>query len=232
MLYRQWMFAGYIGLGLILMSLLIAATFPRKMNAMPDGFFTPIIAFEFIETQEEVRQFFGPMDSAETLKRIEAMNRGNRFDYFYIVLYGPFLISILRTLSIQEKSPVYLQLMILPLLAMTGDFLENRQLFAITSGLVALEPIDQHLATLHWTTWMKWGSLTIFFAALIPYFRHQNRFGKIYVLLASSALVLGLVALIQRSVVNEIFALLIIGLFVLLLIYSQLRIIHYKRMGQ
>lgn len=48
---RPFIKAGIVGLLVIVMSIVLLAVFPSKAVRLPDGFFTPIIAFEFIETK-------------------------------------------------------------------------------------------------------------------------------------------------------------------------------------
>jgi len=48
---RPFLKVGYVGLLVIIMSVTLVIIFPSKASKMPDGFFTPIIAFEFIQTK-------------------------------------------------------------------------------------------------------------------------------------------------------------------------------------
>jgi hypothetical protein len=49
---------GYLGLVVIMMSVLFLFIFPPKAPSLPEGFLTPIIAFEFIQTKTEVMEMF------------------------------------------------------------------------------------------------------------------------------------------------------------------------------
>ena len=47
-----------IGLAVLALSVMLQTTFPKEAAWMPEGFSSPVLAFEFLQTNEEVKQFF------------------------------------------------------------------------------------------------------------------------------------------------------------------------------
>jgi hypothetical protein len=69
---------GYLGLAVIMMSVLLLFIFPSKAPSLPEGFFTPIIAFEFVQTSTEVIEMFGSDNITMRNEMTRAMDLGNR----------------------------------------------------------------------------------------------------------------------------------------------------------
>lgn len=209
---------GFLGIGVILMSLVLMAVFPTTAPWMMDGFFTPIIAFEFIGTTEEVFQFFGSPDSPEYDPMIEAMDLGNRLDFIYMVLYSLFLLLFARQCVKLTGNRLFYLSMGLALVVLIGDFLENLQLLEITSKLSSGN-FEEELQYLRIFTWQKWGGLTVYFVTLLPYFFEGGPFSKILSGMGVGLFVFGEIAYMHRSVLNEILGLSIAVMFVLMIIY-------------
>ena len=92
-MHRPFLNVGYIGLLVFGMSLILLMVFPSAASRLPDGFFTPVIAFEFVQTRVEVFQMFLQTNGAVRKDLVDAMNLGNRLDYIYMVLYTLFLMG-------------------------------------------------------------------------------------------------------------------------------------------
>jgi hypothetical protein len=86
--------SGYLGLAFIIMSVLLLFVFPTKAPSLPEGFCTPIIAFEFIQTKTEVIEMFGGENITMRNEMARAMDLGNRLDYVYMCLYSAFLLMV------------------------------------------------------------------------------------------------------------------------------------------
>lgn len=69
---------GYLGLSVILMSLVLLMVFPSQAPWMMDGFFTPILAFEFVASKSEISQMFGFSGALDQQRFVAAMDLGNR----------------------------------------------------------------------------------------------------------------------------------------------------------
>lgn len=216
--------SGVVGLLVVAMSIGLLAVFPSTAPNMPEGFFTPIIAFEFIQTRAEVFGMFTQADGAESVNEtmIAAFDLGNRLDYIYMGLYSVFLVLFSLTCARISGKKYFYAATALSLVVLAGDALENIQLLGITSylknGLNSGE-LETHLGLLYRFTWMKWGGLAAIFLVLAPWFLRGGRFSKAIGLSAIACAGLGLAAFFHRSVITEIFGLSVGVMFLLMIIY-------------
>jgi len=214
---KPFIIPGYIGMTVLLMSVLLMVVFPSQVSQIPDGFFTPIIAFEFIETSEEVHAFFGTAGSQDYEETLRKMNIGNQLDFIYLALYGIFLIAFSFQMYTLSGNRWYLLGIVTSLVVMAGDILENVQLLGITSRL-STGDFDQQLALLQIFTWLKWGGLVVTFLILAPFVRTMNRIGKATSVVILLSLVLGITALMNRGVATELFSVSVAAVFLLMII--------------
>jgi len=215
---RPFLKIGFIGVAVVVTSIVLMIVTPSKAPWMMDGFFTPIIAFEFIETPKEVLQLFGPMNSPEQQEMVRAMNLGNRLDFVYMLLYSTFLLAFSVKCARETGVKRYYVGTFTSIFVLASDFLENLQLLGITSKLQT-GGFEQHLAYLRVFTWLKWGGIAVTFLLLLPYFVRGNLYSKIVGGFVTVPFILGLLAYFHRSVLNELFALSVAATFVLLIAY-------------
>lgn len=215
---RPFFVSGLIGIAVILVSLLSLTVFPQSSPGQIEGIRTPIIAFEFAETVEEINTLFGLSGSLERADMVRKMDQGNTLDFLYMLLYSGFLISF--AIGANKQRPMQLLIMAvgLALLALVGDVLENLQLFQITNNLASGNFVDS-LTRLHWFTWLKWGSLMFYFLVIGVWFWGNGRFGKIIAAVADLTFLLGLFALITRGFITELFTLSVAFTFLLMIIF-------------
>jgi hypothetical protein len=158
---------GYLGLAVMMMSVLLLFVFPPKAPSLPEGFFTPIIAFEFIQTKTEVIEMFGGENITMRNEMARAMDLGNRLDYAYMCLYSAFLLMVSVTCARLSKNKYYYTGMVLALAVLAADALENVQLLGITVN-IATGNFDYQLRLLHLFTWIKWGGIALIFLLCLP----------------------------------------------------------------
>ena len=209
---------GYVGLAVIAMSVVLLWVFPAKAPLLPQGFFTPIIAFEFVQTPDEVFQMFGGADPIVRSEMKDAMDLGNRLDYIYMCLYSMFLALFSITCARISKDSYYYIGAALAFVVLAGDAMENVQLIGITANLTTGD-IAPYLGLLHMFTWIKWGGLALIFLILFPWFFKNGLFSKIIGAFGIISFILGIGAFLHRSMVNEIFSLSIALIFMLTIIY-------------
>ena len=217
---RLFLLSGLLGLGALLMTAFLWLIGPRQMGPMPPGFVTPIMAFEFVADPAEVGHLFSVAGA------VAAMDRVNRWDFLYMALYNGFLIAFALACARRTGNRYFYAVAALPLLIWIADALENVQLLAITGVLAAdeVEPVvDQLLPLLdrlRLFTWLKWGGLALYFVLLWPYFRGlQGRARWIGVVGLLPAL-LAVAALFSRGLANELMALAIGMMFLVLTVYA------------
>ncbi len=215
---RPFLKAGYVGALVIVLSIILLIIFPSKAPKLADGFFTPIIAFEFIETPAEVFQMFVSTDGTVRQTMVDAMDLGNQLDFIYMFLYSLFLLMFcLKCAEISSKKYYYIGAVI-ALAVLAADALENIQLLGITANLETGD-FKQHIAWLHLFTWIKWGGIAAIFLVLFFWFINGGIFSKIIGITGVLSFVSGLLAFLNRSVLNEIFGLTVAVMFIMMILY-------------
>jgi hypothetical protein len=200
------------------MSVMLVIIFPSKASKMPDGFFTPIIAFEFIQTKAEVFQLFVSTDGVVHRSMIEAMNLGNQLDYIYMCLYSFFLLMFCVTCAGLSEKKFYYIGAVISLAVLAGDAMENVQLLGITAGIESGD-FDAQLNLLYLFTWIKWGGIAAVFLVLVPWFAKGGLFSKTIGMMGSVTAALGVLAFLNRSMITEIFSLGVGLMFLFMIIY-------------
>lgn len=199
-------------------SLFLTTLFPSEAAWMPEGFTVPIIAYEFLLTNAEVSQFFGP-PSAQRAEWVAGMYKGHQWDSLYLVLYSVFL-ALWGAYAVQQtRQKWFYAVSLLAILAAVSDIFENRQLVAILE-ILDTSKFDNELSRLFIFTWLKWGSLAIALAGLSLFTKQRGWLGKIHLGIGVLTLILGVVAFFNRSVVTSWFTVGITMQFLLLIILS------------
>jgi hypothetical protein len=222
---RPFLLAGIIGLGVVLCSVVLILVFPGKAGKLPDGFFTPIIAFEFMQTPQEVIDLFGPPETIQHEYLVKAMDLGNRIDFLYMILYSAFLFAFCMKVAALRGKGIYKLGGILALVILAGDLLENLQLLGITS-LLGTGDFTRELFLLRVFTWQKWGGIVLVFILLLPHFIRDGRLSRAIGAFSVLSAVLAPAAFLHRGVLNEIFSLSVMVVFLLMISYSFL----YRRL--
>ena len=216
---RPFLKIGFLGLLVIGMGSVLLMVFPSKAPWMMDSFFTPIIAFEFIQSQSEVYQFFGLPGSPDQLSMIKAMDLGNRLDYVFMVLYASFLFFFSFVCAKNTEQRYYYVACILSFVILVADIMGNIQLLRITAKITHHD-FGKELLFLHWFTWIKWGGIIIIFLILAPYFFMGRVYSKLIASIGISSFILYVFAYFNRSVLNELLGLSVSLMFLLMIVYS------------
>jgi len=210
--------ASYIGIILIILGLVIFAVSPRKAYSLPNGFVTPITAFEFSQEKNEVEGIFKKDENSLDLNKIYSMDETNYLDFAFMILYSSFLFAFIYYYYKNTKALIFLlALLIIPLI-LIGDFLENINLLMITKSLRTNADFESNLYYLFYCTWLKWGGLGIIFL-IIGLTIESLLFFKVTFI---ATFITGAGAFIYRSAFNEVFSILVLISFILLVIYAWL----------
>ena len=218
---------GFLGLLVMGMSLVLLMVFPSKAPWMMDGFFTPIIAFEFVQSPGEVYRLFGlsgsldqlSMTQSMTQSMIKAMDLGNKLDYIYMVLYTCFLFFFSFVCAKKTGQRLYYAASLLSFVVLIADALENIQLLRITAKITR-QDFGKEIFFLHCFTWIKWGGITIVFLILAPYFFKGKTLSKGITAIGISSFILSILAYLNRSVLNELMGLSVALMFLMMIVYS------------
>lgn len=218
---RPFLFPAAIGVVVIIMSVVLLFVFPRNAPQLPPGFMSPIIAFEFAETEAEVKGLFGEEGSAAFTRNTNAMNKGNELDYIYMILYSLFLLMFCIRLYWQTGESFFLLVAFLSPLILAGDVLENIQLLSITRKIYH-QSIAVELAQLHLWTWIKWGGLSLSFLCLSPFFIKNGGLSRFIGYFGIVTFVLAVSSYFYRPYLRELFSFSVALMFIFMILFSFL----------
>lgn len=176
---RPFLISAIIGIGVIIISLVLMLTGPQETGPMADGFFTPIIAFEFASDVHDVNLIFYSDDSQLIETAISSITFGTRLDFLFMVLYGAFLLAFSLTCASLTGNRLFYLPAFLAILTALFDLLENLQLLSIMQQLGSGNFTTQ-IDYLHLFTWLKWGTLSAIFLLLIPFFQKAGVFSHFF----------------------------------------------------
>ena len=206
--------SGLLGLGAVVMSLILTLIGPRETGPLPDGFITPVVAFEFAESAAEVATLFEPEGSAA------AMDRLNRWDFLFMALYSLFLTTFALAAALDSgRFTLWFAAALAPLILL-ADVMENVQLLNLTTQLSLGGGMESALDRLHLFTWLKWGGLAVYFLLIGNYFREQSGIWRFVWVLAGAPAILALWAFLRRGPTHELMALSIGILFLVLTLFA------------
>lgn len=75
------------GLTTLVIALLIIPIFPIYAEGDIPGYPTPIYAFEFSRTEADLLAVFGHSTDAGWARRLDMMDQGNHWDFFFMTAY-------------------------------------------------------------------------------------------------------------------------------------------------
>ena len=212
---RFFLLSGIIGIGALAMTLFLSLIGPRQTGPLPDGFLTPVMAFEFAESEAEVYRLFEPEGSAA------GMDRVNRWDFLYMALYSSFIGIFALAAARRTGRLLFYAAAVLALVILLADAMENIQLLGLTYRMqLDGGSLAATLDRLRLYTWLKWGGLAIYFLLIAPYFYTQSGAWRWVWLVALLPAFFASAALLTRGMANELMALSIGFLFLLLTVYA------------
>ena len=139
----------------MILGVVILFTFPLSAD-LSEGFRTPIIAFEFAQTEGDL-SFLSGNSEINRLNR-EKMDAGHFWDMGFPFAYGGFLALMLLQIAIDGHRFAWLGV-VFALSIVPFDINENLTLLQITKALENSDSIETLLLELHIATWLKWGAI-------------------------------------------------------------------------
>jgi len=157
-------FTLFVGVLTIAYTVFLGTLFPTDA-VLSEGFNTPIIAFEFAKTAEDIAFLAGNEEPAVTHRA--KMDAGNGYDMAYPFLYGGLLALLMLRLA-RNGQPLAWVGFAFALAIIPADINENLVLLEITKSMAQGGNGADLLAGLHVATWAKWGAIAAvqFVAAL------------------------------------------------------------------
>ncbi len=216
-----------LGLGTLILGGILNIVYPAEIAWMPEGFFSPITAFEFLQTESEVMKFFGEAGPRQD-KWISEMNNGHRIDYFFLVIYCSFIISSAWYYIQKTRSKWLLGIVVLSVIAGVSDVFENLQLTQIGNSLTT-QNFGDSLHYLFIFTWLKWGSLAFALLGLAICSMKYSWLGRAFAIVSVITILLGVLSFITRSEMTTYFTLGILVQFSLLFILGILLVYRNRQ---
>lgn len=130
---NHWRICFILGLAVIAVSIFIFPAFPQEMAYKSTT--TPVYAFEFATSQEDLIAVFGEAGDPERPARIAAMDAGNHIDFGYMLFYSLFIASFFVAVRSQKGGNMWLVFATLGLAAGLSDLIENMILLQITENI-------------------------------------------------------------------------------------------------
>ncbi|MCB1165001.1 MAG: hypothetical protein KDK33_02535 [Leptospiraceae bacterium] len=216
------------GIILLILAIIIQLFSPKGMK-LQEGFSTPIIAFEFVRTPEQVYSLFGleikphqPVERCDEFPSrsqywITAMDAINQLDAPFMLIYSGFIAFLAAFRFGKQKRRLLYAVLGLAATAFVFDLLENIALLSIADALkycknwspIHNEPeqIRSWLQTLVIATHVKWAAIPLSFA-LMQWAEEPSGFRKwarrVNTALAVSALIAWVIAIPFPGIANEI----------------------------
>lgn len=218
--------ARILGIALLVCAGVLMFINPKPENNLPPGFYTPIIAFEFIQSKQEILNFFKVTDEASYESN---MLLGNYIDYIFMVLYSCLLLYIAVGIKkITHAKTMYLA-MFFCMTMLIADAMENYQIYQLVVkrnvDFNQINPVstfnlyEVYLSLLSLFTWLKWSSIASTFLLFSPFFFSGKTFHKIIGIFCVACFGLCIAAFMQHGILNEIFATSVVTVFLLLVIF-------------
>lgn len=146
----------------VILAGLLMAILPAKAE-LPQGYFTPILAFEFARTPADLAWLAGQNEAGQAVR--DQLDLGHKVDMLFPFAYGGFLALLLLRLGRAGEKVAWLALPI-ALAIIPFDIHENLNLLAITDALNRNADTTSLLAGLYWATWLKWAAIGLSIAAI------------------------------------------------------------------
>ncbi|MDF3820004.1 hypothetical protein P3G55_08850 [Leptospira sp. 96542] len=163
--------SGVFGFSTLVLSLVGLFLYPNKAE-LSEGFRTPIIAFEFASSEEDLNFLTGNSEAAKNARR--TMKNGQNLDMIFPFVYAGFILFLVLSTN-NPYTLLRLLGIIISVLIVPFDLYENYILDLILNCLNDSKSITELLPTLKIATWLKWGSISFVLATLsISHIRNKQ----------------------------------------------------------
>ena len=183
---------------MLVLSIVVLAVFPATpaRRNLP-GFQSPIIGFELARTPEHVADLLGNPGTAERAEYAARMDRGNRFDFVFMLAYAAFHAAIaLRLAARGLPRGVLIVLLVLAVDMVLFDGLENLELLFLSTAAPSPE-MTTSLARLHVFTLLKWYAIFGSAVLLAPFLWREPDWWRWSAPLFALAALFGFVGLVH-----------------------------------
>jgi hypothetical protein len=170
----------------VLTSIVLMVISPTSLAYMPKGYQTPIVAFEFLKSPEELLKLF-PIDDPSTAKVLDAMDLVNKVDFVFLVAYPSLLYFFAKQFGSKYAGIVKFICLVISLF----DGLENWVLLQLTDLLRSRTvPSQELIDRLGIFTHIKWSLIGVVFIIISPVIQNslKSSLGRLLSILVGSAI--------------------------------------------
>lgn len=197
--FTRWFNASLIGAAaIVLLTFIMLGKAPQTMSWMPDGFFSPILAFEYLQNDNEANLFF-----ANNQADLEGMRTAIWLDLPFLISYGLFLSLCCVACFKLTRQPLILVGVVLACSGSILDFFENQLLLEIIDAQQAGVPFNDY-AQLTALVRAKFASLSLATLIMCPTMLHFGKRGKTFIVFAVTNVAAALIAFISPAYFAEI----------------------------
>jgi hypothetical protein len=143
------------GVATMVLAVALLLIFPASAE-LTDGFRTPVLAFEFAQSEADLAFLTGSSDAAVQHRR--QMDHGQQLDMAFPFAYGGLIALYLMALGRQGIKSAWIGAVI-AVAIIPADIRENLVMLEITSALAQGDSIGPFLPALWAATWLKWGCI-------------------------------------------------------------------------
>lgn len=178
------------GFAMILITIIMMNAFPQSAD-LPEGYTSPIIAFEFARSESDIAYLIGQQQAS--VENRQGMRNGHQWDMIFPFAYAGLLFALL--LQFYPKGRARLIALLSCALIVPFDINENLVLLGIVDAAQGGDLSQGLFDTLYVATWLKWGAIAVAVGFLaIAYARGKNWLlaiaGAAYSVLAAACLLL------------------------------------------
>ncbi|WCL48279.1 hypothetical protein [Leptospira sp. GIMC2001] len=141
----------------MLCSVFMLFQYPAQAS-LSEGYQTPVLAFEFARTPEDLNFMTG--DSPDAQANRIAMRLGQSYDSLFPFLYAGLIAMCIFSIAKQFNSIVFFGILF-SILIVPSDLYENSIMNAIIDSLDGGQNVTKLLSSLYIATWLKWGNISI-----------------------------------------------------------------------
>jgi len=133
---NSWLWCFILGLAVLVYGQFLTSIFPTDSANYQPGYGAPILALEFARTPADLEALLGGASDPQREHRIAAMDKGQKLDFLFAVLYSSFLAWFFIAAKRAGASFNSRLLVGLCILAGSADIVENIILLDITADIV------------------------------------------------------------------------------------------------
>jgi len=166
-----WICSFVLGLVIIALAGPVLGAFPAASYDLANGYGSAVYAFEMAKTPADLVAVFGPIDDPLRTVRIEQMNRGNLWDFPFMVIYSLYMMFFFLAIWRDTSRSLWLVFAVIGMLSGCADAIENTLLLNITENL----PTAPGLEWVAIPVWTKFLSIMLCIFASAVYLLSQAK---------------------------------------------------------